>query len=530
MKSRWNIALKECVGSDLKTLVGALDEVTDWVDGQQGKPCNPAQIGGGVVRKNLNKEVKDIDIRGINPRRNEHTSWILGQVLRQDLLRQLPQHHLKVEAQKAWLPETRHPFVYKSRQSALDESETIKNHLQSNTKTPLKEATITRGGDTSVELKSKPHPLQNGASITTEDKLSLELEEERRHDAHIRMKFEIFNNRISSRQKNRQFKGGRMDVDKDVYQFYYDGDDLQYNHTRPTFFQNIDKQRGIIRNLAQDLDSVRLRNFQNYIKKFSTFGSPETVGDVQKMLSEQRSLVSDMHNQQYVTGAKALMSSRRNAFFSQSAKKNKDLLNESIDAEKPLLERVVSSKRSTRRRGGPLLGDEAHQEALLDIASAERSLRFSRQKVKDEAFGDWRSKRMMKTGHTPLQHLPEIKRATFWLNNYSMPGCIEDPREHNPFMLARDASLPLTSELRGHEVGCWQSNDGAGFPNYHRVIAEKIKSPFDYKRASHRVMSGLQEKAVTDWRPDTPATINAFLESSGRRGLFNRRPMTYVIN
>eukprot|EP01060_Flectonema_neradi_P038156 TRINITY_DN7930_c3_g1_i1.p1 TRINITY_DN7930_c3_g1~~TRINITY_DN7930_c3_g1_i1.p1 ORF type:complete len:988 (+),score=203.38 TRINITY_DN7930_c3_g1_i1:86-3049(+) len=526
MKSRWNVALKECVGNDLKGLVGAIDEVTDWVDGPQGKPCNPAQIGGGAVRKNLLMDMKDVNLRDINPRRNEHTNWVLSQVLRQDIFKKFPQHHLKAEAQKAWIPETRHPFVYKSRQAALDQSDTIKNHLQSKSEDALNEATIVRGGDTSVELKAKSHPLQNGTPVTDEDDLSLQMEKERRDDAHLRMKTEIYTNRIAKRQINRQFAGSYIEPPKSLYQFYYDGDDLRYSHTQPLHFQNMDRQRGIIKNLAPDLDSIRQRNLQNYVRKFSEFGSPETVGDVQKMLSEQRSLLSDMHNQQYVAGSKAIMTSRRNSYLSQSGKKLRDVLKDAIESEKPLIQRVVTAKRNSRRRGS-LLGDEAHQEALLDIASAESSLKFSRSKVKNDAFGDHRMGKLMQPGQSPVSYLPEHRRATFWLNQYSMPGDIEDPRENSPFKMVRDPSQLLTSELKGYEVGCWEANDGAGFPNYHRVIAEKIKSPFDYQRAADRVMSGLQEKSMCDWRPDTPATISAYLQSSGRKGLFNRRPISF---
>eukprot|EP01064_Diplonema_japonicum_P012253 TRINITY_DN1970_c1_g1_i1.p1 TRINITY_DN1970_c1_g1~~TRINITY_DN1970_c1_g1_i1.p1 ORF type:complete len:983 (+),score=210.54 TRINITY_DN1970_c1_g1_i1:56-3004(+) len=520
---RWSLAIKDCMGADVRGMLGAFEEPTDWVEqSPAGKVVNPAQTGGGVVREKL-VDIGRIDIDA-RPRRNEGDGkWLVANVVRSDLGRKHGMNALKQKAGNALLPDTSLTQIYKSRHTSLDTATTLTEKLETST---VPDTVVTSGNISQLlSHAAAPHPLSNGPALTPEDSMSHSMEADRRKDSETRMKYEVFTNKITQRTMHNQFVPDRFEGPKSVFKFYYDGDDLQYNPHKPVWRQMMDQRKGVSVTVGGDLDAKRLKNFQKYIRRVSQLGSPETVGDLQKMLSEQRALVSDLKDETFSTGTRYnSMTSRRDAFMRRRMASPTAILREQVNAELPLVERIVSKRKSDPRK--MLTTDEAFELAEADVDDAKASLLRQREHLKEQNFSDEREDKLVPPT-VPTAYLPEHKRATRWLADYSMPGDLEDPRTHSPFLLAQDTSTPLTSELKGRKVGVWEAADGAGMPGTHRAVAEKIKDVFDYQRATDRVSLGLQEKAVADWRPTKSVDEAVFQQTQVMKGGFDRRPIGF---
>ncbi|KAJ9455064.1 hypothetical protein DIPPA_31280 [Diplonema papillatum] len=507
-KNKWAVALKEHMGCDFKGLMQAVEEPSDWIDGH-GKVVNPAQDGGGVVKGKL----LDADVQlDHNPQRKDQTAWYVSMAIRQEVFQNKGRNFALQESQRSFLPEVRLPFVYKSQHLARDSVRDVVKAL----------STGVQAGDKPLSSQP-PHPLQSGPSLLPEDAFSLDLEAERRSDAMLRLKFEVFTNRLQARVLNNQFSdASRQDIPKSMLKFFVDGDDLKYTHKKPIWTQRADQKKGMGIEVGHDLDSVRLRNLQRFIKRVATLGAPDSVGDVNRLLSEQRNLMQTMQGEVFSSSSRhQMLLSRREFFVTKRSIPPATLLRDTIQRETPLVSRIAKKRRRK------LLPDEAHEDALAEVAIAKETLRMRRQRTKADAFGDDREKSFTDPGADPTQLIPEDKRATQWLALYRMPGDIEDPRRLNPFLVALSPSTPLTSELRGRAVAQWEANEGAGFPGYHKVVAEKVASAFDWQRASERIRLGLPEKAVADWRPVKSAEQQAFEDSVRMRGMFDRRPVGF---
>ena len=517
--SRWGHAIRDAMGSDVKGFVGAMDDPADWLD-KNGKVVNPAKFGGGKTMGSL------IDTTAVNvdspAKRTEVTAWMVSSALREHLQKK-SRPYVRSHARGAFLPDTQLPYVYRSQHAALDTARKLKDRLEGGAAFAVAD-TLVETADTQHDLQPPLHPLCNGTALVPEDKLNVELERERRQDAMLRMKFEIFNNRIQSRFMNGHFTApSRMDLPKCIFRFYYDGDDLTFVHTRPIWSQKAEQRRGVQSvAVGGDMDAGRLKNFQRYVRRIAQLGTPETVGDVNRMLSEQRALEHEMRNEPHSNSDKiASLTKRRETYMQQQAKTEQQSLRETVTAEQPLVQRVTEKRRRKQ------LLDEAFEDAQADIDLARSSMDEQRSNTKHQAFYDDREDALINDS-PPTDYLPETRRATTWLDKFTMPGTIEDPRLKNPLLDLRSRAEPLESELRGRDVGVWETYEGHGVPQHHKATAEKVRGLFDYKRASHRLMNGLQEKSVSDWRPSKTPEQQAFEDSSSRRGSLNRRPVRYT--
>ena len=511
MKGRWSLAVKECMGNDVKGFLAAAEEVGDWVDAPQGRCPNPAQYGGGRVRGHM----QDLAYSNVEQVQGDDSVFLMALALRNKQQGQSPMEVRKA-IQESIFPETRLPFVYRSQHAALDTAARLTAPIEAKPDTLIH-------ADSQYELTPPLHPLVNGPSVVPEDVLSAKMDLEKRRNSLARMKFEIFNNRIQARFMNRHFQStGFNDVAKGIFKYYNDGDDLIYTHDKPLFIQNNERRRGSETVVGSDIDNVRLRHFQRFIKHVAQMGAPDSVGDMHRLLSEQRALEADLRHETFaLSGKTTAMMTRREQAMQHKQQPVAVKLRDRIAQEQPLVTRVVEKRRAK------MLLDEAHTDAVGDIMQAESGLADHRERTRSRAFQDDRSDNLIEASTDPTQYIPEVKRSTDWLSNFTMPGDIEDPRVLNPFVLAADSSSPLASELRGREVGYWEAGDYAGVPQAHRGVAERLHTLFDFKRASDRVMLGLEEKSFADWRPSkTPEQKKLDLALS-RRGNVSRRPIRY---
>eukprot|EP01059_Diplonema_ambulator_P032475 TRINITY_DN6384_c1_g1_i1.p1 TRINITY_DN6384_c1_g1~~TRINITY_DN6384_c1_g1_i1.p1 ORF type:complete len:1002 (+),score=306.93 TRINITY_DN6384_c1_g1_i1:108-3008(+) len=508
-------------------MLGAFEDPLDWVEmnGVSGKVVNPAQVGGGVVREKL-VDTSMVDIDAKPSRKEGDGKWMVQQVVRNELGRTYGNAHLRQQAATAFLPPTSHHRIYQSKNASLEKTRELHSLLTSTTQ-PIQDTTIeTASLQTQLATSITPHPLFCGPAVTPEDRLSLEMEADRRSDAQKRLKYEVFSNKIAQRTNSNQFKGDSRDPAKSLHKFFYDGDDLQFLPDKPIWRQKAEQRQGSTVAIGKGLDATNLRNFQRYIRRVSQLGSPETMGDLQKMVAEQRNLMVELKNEEFKAGHRyTAMLNRREAFMRRRGQSPNILLKDAITKELPLVERIMNKRKDDPKK--VLTPDEAFELAAHDIADARKLLSHQRDRIKNDNWADDRETKLLPAGSTPITRVPEYKRATTWLSEYYMPGEIEDPRVLSPFALARDASTPLTSELKGRSVGPWEANDGAGVPGAHRVIAEKIGNVFDYQRAVDRVSLGLQEKAVSDWRPTKSVDEEAFKKSAATKGAFDRRPIGF---
>eukprot|EP01065_Artemidia_motanka_P029513 TRINITY_DN35610_c0_g1_i1.p1 TRINITY_DN35610_c0_g1~~TRINITY_DN35610_c0_g1_i1.p1 ORF type:complete len:1103 (+),score=240.26 TRINITY_DN35610_c0_g1_i1:323-3310(+) len=446
--------------------------------------------------------------------------------------RETPPRELVVETQNAYLPSVKLPSAYVGMHRALeatsakftapptvrssDASEQSPQQLRFDRVVPL----------TAVR-KLSAHPLESGPAIVPEDRLGRDLEEERSRDAKQRLKHEIYSNKLRGRKKMQHFSElsrgftTAAAMQKPEFKFFYDGDDFRFLWRKAMWQTMVDIRRGRSTLLGQDLDAERSKALARFVERVSKLAAPETFGDVQRLLAEQRALAADLDQDFASTASQARLSARRRrqAGLADKFEPYDSRVREVFRRAVPFVHRLIAKRKQKRRQ---LFPDELALEARADVLQARETLRADQARVRQKAFGDDKLGTLL-APRTPLEMLPDHRRPSD-LQELAAPGDLDDPREKGAFRTARDTSEPTPEEDLGRPVSGWELAPAAGMASWRIPVAAKISAPFDYARASDRVMKGLQEKALADWRPPEPAWMEVFRTSVQRRGNFDRRP------
>eukprot|EP01062_Namystynia_karyoxenos_P042816 TRINITY_DN3134_c1_g1_i1.p1 TRINITY_DN3134_c1_g1~~TRINITY_DN3134_c1_g1_i1.p1 ORF type:complete len:1120 (+),score=377.58 TRINITY_DN3134_c1_g1_i1:267-3362(+) len=506
---------------------------------------DPARLGGvAVVGLPVAKDLDKIKIEpstAPGERTKSPADWLVKQWLNLDYTRQRSQMQVVLDAQNSLLPTVtlhgavaaRHRALAAAAAAAARTRVAPRRRRRSAPAGRPSAAALANAAPLSVEGLAL-HPAAEGPAVLPEDRLGRELEDERLRDAHQRLKHELYSNRLRGRRKIDQFsergRGYTTQASdwKSEFRFFYEGDDLRFLWRRPMWHTLADERKGKASQIGQDLDADRGRALARFIRRVSQLGAPETVADVHRLLAEQRALALDLDQEtaapdaarQQARGRRAGAMARRDEPW---ANRLRSLIKRTV----PLEDRVTERRRQARRRQTQsLFPDEVADEAAADVAAARQGLLREQESLRHGAFHDDRLDRLQEP-RTPLQRLPDHRRPTKWLDLFAAPGALEDPRMRNPFCAARDPRTPTPEEERGRAVTAWELCPPSAMPSWHRTVAAKISEPFDYARATSRIFSGLQEKAVSDWRPSRPEWMRVFEDSVKGRGLFAKRPIAF---
>eukprot|EP00756_Hemistasia_phaeocysticola_P063322 Hpha_TRINITY_DN6795_c0_g1::TRINITY_DN6795_c0_g1_i1::g.110957::m.110957 len=491
---------------------------------------------GPWTRGTTAKDIKDISVdlkNDLAMRGRDPATWMVGNYISTELTKQRSQLQLQLDAQNSFLPRVTLHNVMAARHKALEAAVRRKlsgsSPVSDGSRESLGWAVPLRTGG-----KLNDNPFEQGPAVMWEDKIGRTMENARWDDAMLRMKQEVYSNRLRGRSRQEHFTElgqGFMtppDKHKNEFRYFYDGDDLRFLWRRPVWTSIADERRGKASQIGLDLDADKSRALFRFVRRVANLSAPETVGDVQRLLAEQRNLAADM-DQEFAgaqSAARAQARSRRQSALASRNESFETRMRELTRQTQPLEERLVARRRGKRKGKGFLFPDELAAEAKQDVASAHTGLVQQQDGYRKGAFHDERLDKLQDF-KTPLQALPEHKRPTDWLDRVVMPGALEDSRLLNPFDTARDPFSTSPEEEQGRHVSEWDLVPGSSVSRDELGVAWRITSPFDYARATDRVREGLQEKAISDWRPPPQAWLKQFNTSTRRRLLLDRRPITF---